>query len=623
MKKAFITLLSVALAIGVSVGQNQQKLDTKLKEVTVFTSGAQVKREATLALAKGENKLVFTNLPVGLDQQSIQLTCGDATIISIDFTINRTDGTELSPSYIALKKRSEELQEQINLERTLLGSIDTEKEMLLANKDISGQQGVKPEDLKIAMAYFRDKLRALETEKLEKNRVVAKLQEELSVVGNQMRDIMKGEKKESGELTVVLDSEKPASVPATLSYFINQAGWFPLYDIRVESVEQPIDLTFKANVYQSTGEDWKKIKLSISSGNPQDGNIYPQLLPWYLGYNNIRIRGLSSISNTASPNYNITKVYGRVISSDDGLPMPGASITVPGTTIGTLTDASGRYQITVPQGTGYLQVAYIGFATATVPITSSNLDITLNSELMELEEVVVMAYGSDRRKSESAPKAKAAPRPKPVATTQVEYSTSVNFQIDIPYDVPSTGRPVQVTLNQIELTADYQYIAAPKVTPAAYLMASITDWQKHNLIDGEANLYFEDKYIGRTLFEVKNAGDTLSLSLGKDESISIKRTKTESFREKNFIGNRATDRREFEIAIRNGKKQPIKIKISDQLPVSTNEEIKIKDVNVNGAQRNAENGLIDWTLTVNPAESKTLKFGYAVEYPKNQVIALE
>ena len=303
--------------------------------------------------------------------------------------------------------------------------------------------------------------------------------------------------------------------------------------------------------------------------------------------------------------------------------MPGASITVPGTTIGTLTDASGRYQITVPQGTGYLQVAYIGFATATVPITSSNLDITLNSELMELEEVVVMAYGSDRRKSESAPKAKAAPRPKPVATTQVEYSTSVNFQIDIPYDVPSTGRPVQVTLNQIELTADYQYIAAPKVTPAAYLMASITDWQKHNLIDGEANLYFEDKYIGRTLFEVKNAGDTLSLSLGKDESISIKRTKTESFREKNFIGNRATDRREFEIAIRNGKKQPIKIKISDQIPVSTNEEIKIKDVNVNGAQRNAENGLIDWTLTVNPAESKTLKFGYAVEYPKNQVIALE
>ena len=249
MKKAFITLLSVALAIGVSVGQNQQKLDTKLKEVTVFTSGAQVKREATLALAKGENKLVFTNLPVGLDQQSIQLTCGDATIISIDFTINRTDGTELSPSYIALKKRSEELQEQINLERMLLGSIDTEKEMLLANKDISGQQGVKPEDLKIAMAYFRDKLRALETEKLEKNKVVAKLQTELSVVGNQMRDIMKGEKKESGELTVVLDSEKPASVPATLSYFINQAGWFPLYDIRVESVEQPIDLTFKANVY--------------------------------------------------------------------------------------------------------------------------------------------------------------------------------------------------------------------------------------------------------------------------------------------------------------------------------------------------------------------------------------
>ena len=623
MKKAFITLLSVALAIGVSVGQNQQKLDTKLKEVTVFTSGAQVKREATLALAKGENKLVFTNLPVGLDQQSIQLTCGDATIISIDFTINRTDGTELSPSYIGLKKRSEELQEQINLERTLLGSIDTEKEMLLANKDISGQQGVKPEDLKIAMAYFRDKLRALETEKLEKNKVVAKLQTELSVVGNQMRDIMKGEKKESGELTVVLDSEKPASVPATLSYFINQAGWFPLYDIRVESVEQPIDLTFKANVYQSTGEDWKKIKLSISSGNPQDGNIYPQLLPWYLGYNNIRIRGLSSISNTASPNYNITNVSGRIISVEDGEPLPGVSVTFPGTSIGCMTDIDGEYRVTVPRGSGYLQASFVGMKTQTLPITSPRIDFRMESDNVQLDEVVVVAYGTDSRKRESAPKAKAAPRPKPVATTQVEYSTSVNFQIDIPYDVPSTGRPVQVTLNQIELTADYQYIAAPKVTPAAYLMASITDWQKHNLIDGEANLYFEDKYIGRSIFEVKNAGDTLSLSLGKDESISIKRTKTESFREKNFIGNRATDRREFEIAIRNGKKQPIKIKISDQLPVSTNEEIKIKDVNVNGAQRNAENGLIDWTLTVNPAESKTLKFGYAVEYPNNQVIALE
>jgi len=208
-------------------------------------------------------------------------------------------------------------------------------------------------------------------------------------------------------------------------------------------------------------------------------------------------------------------------------------------------------------------------------------------------------------------------------TSVSESQTNFSFNIDIPYDIPSKQQPTIAILQTPEVKATYQYKTIPKLSEYAYLVASLTDWQGLNLINGSTNLYFENNYVGNTNLDTKAFGDTLKLSLGKDESVSVKRTKVKSFTEKNLVGSKITDTRSWEITITNGKKQDVDITIEDQIPVSSNEKVKVKLVEQGGANYNASTGIMKWDLKMKPSETKKLLFTYSVEYPKGSMVNLE
>ena len=77
------------------------------------------------------------------------------------------------------------------------------------------------------------------------------------------------------------------SAPITIKYLVQEARWFPSYDIRAKNIQSPISITYKANVSQQSGEDWENVRLTISSGNPSQGGAKPIIKPWILGFNNI------------------------------------------------------------------------------------------------------------------------------------------------------------------------------------------------------------------------------------------------------------------------------------------------------------------------------------------------
>jgi len=96
-----------------------------------------------------------------------------------------------------------------------------------------------------------------------------------------------------------------------------------------------------------------------------------------------------------------------------------------------------------------------------------------------------------------------------------ENQTNFTFNIDIPYDIPSRQQPITAVLQTPTIKASYQYSSVPKFSEYAYLVASMTDWQGLNLLNGDANLYFENNYVGTTNLDTKAFGDTLKLSLEK------------------------------------------------------------------------------------------------------------
>jgi len=92
-------------------------------------------------------------------------------------------------------------------------------------------------------------------------------------------------------------------------------------------------------------------------------------------------------------------ITGTVSSSDDGLRIPGVSVSVKGTTAGTITNMDGVYSITVPESSKTLVFSFVGMITQEVVLTSaSKIDVILKSDVIGVEEVVVTAMGIAREK---------------------------------------------------------------------------------------------------------------------------------------------------------------------------------------------------------------------------------
>jgi uncharacterized protein (TIGR02231 family) len=199
----------------------------------------------------------------------------------------------------------------------------------------------------------------------------------------------------------------------------------------------------------------------------------------------------------------------------------------------------------------------------------------------------------------------------------------VEFEIKTPYTIPSDGRNLTIDMESYSLPADYQYFCTPKIDRNAYLTARIVDWEKHNLLEGEANVFFEDTYTGKTLLDVRYMSDTLTISLGKDKGISIKREIQKQFTTKQFLGNKKEETRSWLISVRNNKQQSINILLSDQIPVSTLEEIKVDAINISNGNLDPETGIIKWEFQLKPAEKKDIDLKYSVSYPKYRTLIME
>lgn len=141
------------------------------------------------------------------------------------------------------------------------------------------------------------------------------------------------------------------------------------------------------------------------------------------------------------------------------------------------------------------------------------------------------------------------------------------------------------------------------------------------MLDGEANLYFENAYVGTSIIGNK-ISDTLDISLGRDKNVLIQRRDTDTHNTKRILGSNTTLRKGYELRLRNQKSQDIQIKIFDQIPVAARNEIKIEVKDMDGATSNEETGIIYWKLNLKPGENLTKNLIYEVKYPKNEQVTL-
>jgi uncharacterized protein (TIGR02231 family) len=530
----------ILLLVTDAFSQQQKTVESKITNVTVFLSKAQVTREVKTRIEAGKTNLIINGLTSQLDPESIQVA-GRGAFVIMGIAHQQNFLTEFNvPKPLQLLKDSLELlQNQLIRETSQKEILTKEEQLLMANQHVGGtNNNITVAELKAMADFFRTRLMEIVAARMKQDEKIKKLNEALVKVQRQFNERNEMFARNTSEVVISLSAEAPTAVDIDLNYVVANAGWYALYDLRAINTKSPVQLNYKANVFQGTGEEWKNVKLKLSTANPTLGGLKPELYTWYLNF--------------------------------------------------------------------YQQPDYSSYKSKRAP-GSVNRGMAEDSKSEEVSEVVM-----------------SAPAPAETAAdfvTTVQTSLNTEFDIALPYTVNSASKPTMVDIRNHELKADYIYSVAPKMDRDAFLMARATGWEEFSLLPGEANIFFEGTFVGKSFIDPNNIKDTLAISLGRDKRIVVKREKLKDFSSRKLIGTNQRASYAFEISVRDTKTEPVKIIIEDQIPVTQNSKIEVTTLDTGLAKYNKDTGKLTWEINLQPSETKKMVFKYEIKYPKEETIA--
>lgn len=282
--------------------------NSKIKKVTVFLNGAQVMREGNFTLQSGVSEVIFNNVSAYVDANSIQARgLGEFTIMDVKYKVHypQPDPVVNDPHQMPadVVRKIKFLTDSIETQNYALEEIRTklevrtmEKNMLLNNGTVKGVGKVNDSIalLKDAMAYFHTKMTEINLDifkmKKEEKMAVKKvtdMNQRLTALNNWSAKTNLKQQVIAGpnyQIVVSVNAEKSALAKVELSYLVAQAGWTPSYDLKAKDLNAPVELSYKGQVYQNTGEDWDNVNLTLSSSNPYLAQTKPILSTWYISY---------------------------------------------------------------------------------------------------------------------------------------------------------------------------------------------------------------------------------------------------------------------------------------------------------------------------------------------------
>ena len=283
MKKLFILLLVVQTSLFA-----QTSFNSKIVEATVYRQNAELVNIASGKIPAGTSEVIIKDISTYINPASLQVglkSSGKVSLLSASYEVDYMNSKELNEEQQELKNRLDKLNADLRCakeQKQIYYDLET---VLNENKKLGGANlGLSPSDLLQLLELYKTKQYEYNTAFLKFEKEERDLAIEVSKVQNQLNAANAKANKPSGVLKLQISAIAPATVDFRCAYIVSNAGWEPVYDLRSEGTNKPVDLIYKANIYQNTGYDWNRIDLIVSTGNPVQNNNRPILNPLYVNY---------------------------------------------------------------------------------------------------------------------------------------------------------------------------------------------------------------------------------------------------------------------------------------------------------------------------------------------------
>lgn len=601
MRKLWLIASLLVCVYSSYAGDEKNTATSNLKSVTVYRNGAEMIHTATANLPKGSSELLIEGISNSIDINSLQINCpSTVTILGVEFSNQYMVNEMVTP---AMKKIQDSLEIiKDNIQRIDINIATTEDllSVLKSNKDIKGTQtGLSVAELIKLMDYYKLKsaelqndLSALKVKKAKQSELINKLN--LQYKEEQLKNTMS-----AGRVILQLSAALNVSSEFTISYLTPNAYWTPYYDLKVESIKSPINIIYKAKISQTTGIDWKKVKLSLSTSTPSQYGTAPLLRSWFLSYINPVSRMNRQLAQNSIQSFDKKE---KSIELNEALAGAVSSVKIRGN------GSMGADPVYIVNGAEMSPSDYSRLDPSSIKtvdiLKDANATAIYGTRAANGAVVVTLKDGLDDY------------------VNVAEGELDITYDIDLPYDVPTNGKQQIATLKEATMPSVYKYYAVPKLDKESYLLAEVSDWEKMNLLPGEANIIFEGTYVGKSFIDPASTNDTLNLTMGKDKRVIVKREKMVDFSSVKFLGSNKLQTMTYELTVKNNKKDAVNFILKDQYPISTNKEIEVELLDDGGAMISKEIGVLTWKLQLAPGESKKVRFSYSVKYPKGKTLNL-
>ena len=628
MKAKLITMAMALLLVVIAKAENK-KVTPELKHVTVFTNGAQVERTHSMNLLAGEQVVTFTGLSPYTDVKSMQIKAhGKLTVLGVNYRTIHPDSLLRIKQLRDAEQKVKQTDDKEREMRSQLEVVNAQLEMLKTNCSTGNRTAVTPlANIKELNTYYAQEMLELKKKAISIDQELVKLAEIREKQQKTADSIAHLKLKTITEAELKLQVPQACKVDFTLTYYVKNAGWYPTYDLRSEGVGQPLQLSYKANMFQNTKEEWKNIPVTLSSANPNRSNIAPELRTYWLDYG----RSAPRYDNEA-----VAEGVSGVVTDENGEPIIGATVKVVGASLGTVTDAKGYYSIVLPRGKDMLEFKFVGYESQKRQVKGSTLNVKLKEDQNSLQEVVVVGYGVRNHKSMSkldaevetagrtmVAKSKKMPESDLIAVKEQKAQFGYEFEIKQPLTMTSDGKTTTTEIARYQLPATYQYLGIPRADKDAFLVADATEWQQYSLLEGEASVYFENSFVGKTILDPTVVNDTLHFSLGRDNGIRIQRTKVSDRSTRRLLSTTQEQNLTWRITVKNSRKEAVSLTLRDQIPVSENSNITVTTEELSGGQLDKTTGIVEWQLQLQPNEQREYIVAYKVKYPKSRWLNVE
>ncbi|MBQ6230860.1 MAG: mucoidy inhibitor MuiA family protein [Eubacterium sp.] len=497
---------------------------TRVTEVQVYRRSATITRCGEVSLSAGRNIIYVSGMTESADTDSFRLKFPEnikAVNIQIVGTENVKD--DVAKESDNIQKKMDEINYQVETTEYMI-------ELRKQNSNFFSRNNISIEEQEKVMAALPEQILALHRKMDELRTEKEKLQEAYDkAVKEEGKPIIMAE--------VVVPEE--GTVPFILQYQDNNSWWTPKYEIRYSGDKDPLEVDMKAQIRQSSGEDWKQVKVTLYTGNPSVSSDLPVM----------KMVELSLIEPQPKPR-------GRA------------------------------------KGNGMMAMRAV-------------------EECCDeaVEECAPMMLGAAMGMNMAALK---------MDTADVsEEETMTAYILPNARDILTDTDGNIADLKSFSVKATYHVLTIPSVDNSSYLTAEIvaSEWP---LPPADAAVYLRDTYAGEVYVDADSDTDLLTLSLGKDERLTVIRTESPKKTQDTFLKGTKKQNCKTEIRLVNTSSDIVSVLLKDQIPVSTDKTITVEPSQLSDAILDAETGELKWELKAEPDKTVVFNIEYTVSWPKEK-----